>query len=87
MDIYCLTFLDAKTPEIKVWGGLVPSKTSRENAFQAPPPASGGTGILGLPWLEETSPNLFMFTWRARLCSNFPFLKDTSRVGLGPTPV
>lgn len=37
MDIYCLTFLDAKTPEIKVWGGLASPKASRENAFQAPP--------------------------------------------------
>ena len=85
MDIYCVTLLDARTPEIKVWGGLAPSKASRENAFQAPPPASGGTGILGLPWLEEASPNLFMFTWGACLCSNFPFPKDTSHVGLGLT--
>lgn len=45
--IYFLCFGDWK-PRIKVWAGLVPSETVRENLLHAPPPTFCWLAVFGL---------------------------------------
>ena len=73
--------------------GLVPSESCEGESVHASLPASGGRpAIVAIPWLIETSPRSLPASSRSVLpvcvyVRTSPFYKNTSHVGLGPTPM